>query len=71
MSPQMTKRPYSPPRVVRVRLAHEQAVLSACSTTATTVSAVNGLRCSKPIAQGGNNCKKQSSGSGVDSTNTS
>lgn len=63
----MTKRPYSPPRIVRVRLTHEQAVLSACSVTAVTLSTNNGLRCRPPS----NDCKKQSLGTNKDDTNTS
>ena len=59
-----TKRPYVPPRIVRVRLTHEQAVLSACSVSAIAVNNNSGLRCSAV-------CKKQSSGAGRDDTNTS
>ena len=67
MSLSMTKIPYTTPRVVRVRLTHEQAVLSACSVTATTVSTNDGLRC-RPSSP---SCKKQASGGGRDDTNTS
>ena len=58
MRDQIEKKPYTPPKVVRVKLRHEQAVLSACSTLATTNSDLGGDRCSYP--SGGSNCRKAS-----------
>ena len=36
------KKPYSAPQLVQVALNHEQAILSACSTTTTTASQAGG-----------------------------
>ena len=59
MKDQIEKKPYTPPKVVRVKLRHEQAVLSTCSTLATSVSDRGGDRCVTP-ANG--NCSKASVG---------
>ena len=39
------KKPYSAPQLVRVELNHEQAILSVCSTVATTMQAGTTNRC--------------------------
>lgn len=36
------KKPYSAPQLTRVELNHEQAILSACSTTTTSTNSANG-----------------------------
>lgn len=64
----MDKRSYTPPTIVRVKLEHQQAVLAACSTTATTLSTRVITWCSK---RSSNNCRKQSSTTGRDSSSTS
>jgi hypothetical protein len=53
------KKSYSAPRLVRVELNHEQAILSVCSTAATTLQAGTTNRCRR----GG--CKKAGSTSGT------
>lgn len=64
----MEKRPYAPPKIVRVKLEHQQAVLSACSTSATSLSTSAGLKC-KPST--GANCRKHSTNPGRDQDATS
>ena len=65
----MDKRPYTPPTIIRVKLEHQQAVLAACSTTATTLSQSSAsLRC-QPV--GGLNCRKHGTARNRDSNATS
>jgi len=49
------KKPYNVPQLVRVELNHEQAILSVCSTMATTFAAGATNRCRV------NGCKKAGS----------
>jgi hypothetical protein len=51
------RRAYSPPELVRVELQHEQAILSACSTRATSNQAGNQRYCRQPIL-GDQGCRK-------------
>ena len=65
----MEKRPYTPPKIVRVKLEPQQAVLSACSVLATSLSTKDtALRC-HPAS--GLNCKKHSTKGGRDNIATS
>ena len=67
----MDKRPYTPPTIVRVKLEHQQAVLTPCSTTATSLSQSSAsLRC-QPSAAPGLNCRKHSTARNRDSNSTS
>ena len=52
------KKPYTSPRITRVVLRKEQAILSACSTSATTLTDNGGTNC----IGGEGNCSKYSSG---------
>ena len=56
MRDQMEKRPYTAPKVVRVKLTHEQAVLSACTVTATTMSNRLDVKCKVGV-----NCRRGTS----------
>lgn len=58
------KKPYSPPQLFRVKLSQEQAILSACSLTTTSVSNNGNAGC-RPLS--GGNCKKHTGGGGRDS----
>jgi hypothetical protein len=57
------KRVYAKPTILKVQLSHEQAVLSKCSATGNSLSAITGtLAC----ISGGCRKKTSSSGGGVD-----
>jgi hypothetical protein len=58
------KKPYNLPQLFRVELSQEQAILSACSLTTTSVSN-NGNGGCRPLS--GGNCKKHTGGGGSDS----
>lgn len=45
MKDEMTKKPYTMPKLIRVKLTHEQAVLSQCSVTAGSLSNLLGNNC--------------------------
>ncbi len=68
MRDQMEKRPYTTPNVVRVKLTHEQAVLSQCSVSATTISDLLNTRCHPSTDT---NCRRSGRGGGTDSMNAS
>jgi len=55
---QTEKRPYAQPKIIRVKLERQQAVLSLCSTTVTAASG-GGMRC---ITEVGFQCRKGASG---------
>jgi len=58
------KRPYTKPSILKVQLSHEQAVLSACSVTGTTLSSnVAPFFC----VPGAGNCRKRGGAGGSDS----
>ena len=68
----MDKRPYSPPTIVRIKLEHQQAILAACSTTATSLSTSDpSLRCHPKGGVSGLNCRKHSTARNRDSNATS
>lgn len=68
----MDKRPYTRPTIVRVKLEHQQAVLSLCSTLVTSVSDRAGFKC-KSIGKGASaDCRRAGgNNTGRDSTTTS
>jgi len=51
-----TKKTYSPPQLFRVELNQEQAILSACSLSTTSVSGGGNVGC-RPNSAGG--CKRR------------
>ena len=65
----MDKRPYTPPTIVRIKLEQQQAVLAACSTSATTLTNNTNLNCAP---SSGSNCRKNTRGGAArDSGSTS
>ncbi len=69
MRDQMEKRLYTTPNVVRVKLTHEQAVLSQCSVGTTSLSNLGGLWCGTVAS--GKNCRKSGGVGNTDSQSTS
>lgn len=59
----INKKPYSTPTLFRVELNHEQAILSACSLTATGIVNGGNMSC-RPSTSG--NCKNFTGGGGGD-----
>ena len=53
------KKPYESPKVIRVELNQDQAILATCSTTVTTNS-TGGTRSCRPAT----NCKRDAKGGG-------
>lgn len=49
----MEKQPYTPPKIVRVKLEHQQAVLAACSVSASVLMANSSKRYCKPTCRKG------------------
>jgi hypothetical protein len=68
MSGELTRRPYVTPEVIRIKLEHQQAVLSLCSINATTLITMDGTRCTDP-ANG--DCRRQMAGAGKDDSDSS
>ncbi len=65
---EMQKRPYSKPKIVAVKLNHEQAVLSQCAVDAGTLAQGIPAGYCRP---GVNGCRQKSSAGGTDSDATS
>ncbi len=65
------KRIYTPPKIIRVQLNPEQAVLGACSTAATAL--LNNILqfCENPNIGDRINCRKSGDGGAQDSAGTS
>lgn len=61
------KRAYAKPRILKVQLCHEQAVLAACSTRAGS-AATTGINCNSKITP---ECRKSTNASMADSTGAS
>ncbi|MDO8526866.1 MAG: hypothetical protein Q7T03_04160 [Deltaproteobacteria bacterium] len=66
MNQPKTKKPYEPPKLVRIKLDAEQAILGTCSTGAVNASAAS-TQCKGSGGTSGR-CRKASSG---DSSSTS
>ncbi len=60
MSDELTKRKYSSPRIVRIELSHEQAVLSVCSTTTTSLANMTRQFCLRPSVDFPLGCRNSS-----------
>jgi hypothetical protein len=66
MSEKKTKLPYQPPQITKVVLRPDQAILSQCSTLATTMRD-QGRPSAMTCARGGDNCRAwDSTGSNAD-----
>ena len=65
----MVKRPYARPTILRVQLNHEQAVLSVCSTLATSIYTSTGRNCRNPMSTT-SSCRRGGT-TGADSSNSS
>ena len=62
-----TKRVYSKPTIVKVKLNHEQAILAACVTRTSSPSDGSDIFCTGS----GGACRRKGRGQGTDSTNAS
>ena len=56
------KKPYTSPKIFRVELNQEQAILAMCSNSTTNLSNVTGSSCKAA-------CRRSTTGSGKDSAN--
>ena len=63
----MEKKPYTKPTILRVKLNHKQAVLSTCSTQASSLSLLVSIDCMRPNIVYRVGCRKTGSSQFSDS----